>query len=320
MALNTNEENNTGSILLVEPDSQKAGEIRFSLNQAGYDVDVVRGHLKALSRLDEYPFDIGIVPVESTDLQGFEFCRLVRNREREFNLTYTYLLLCAPERLRFRIIEKCEQADDFIIEPYLQSELHWRLKKGLNILEAQRSLSKLIQVDPETGVLNKKGLDLYFQEEVNRLSRKQDWVSLIALGVQGLERMELDYGTVWVNWLKQQIAYLLRKNLRNYDRLGKLDEGLFLLFAPETPPEGIQCLIKRLQSDLSYWSGKEGLGLPQELRLRVKALSLQAKLDYRGQRKAVQSIWDWIDGLTTDELADTQCIGLLDNSGIHLDE
>ena len=319
MALKANETESIANILLIEPDLQKANEILSSLRQAGYEVDGVRGHLQGLSRLDDFSFDLVLVPVEATDIHGFEFCRLVRNREREFNLAYTYILLFAPQNLRYQITEQCEEADDFITEPFLQSELEWRLRKGQQVLEGQRHLSKLVQVDPETGVMNRKGLDLYFQEEINRLSRKQEWVSLVVFWTKGMERMGLDYGQVWVNWIRQQISHLLRKSLRNYDRLGKLEEGIFCLLAPETDPQGMQSIIKRLQSDFQTWS-KSGSGLQQDVELGIKALSLKARLDYRGQRNAVQSIWEWIKQLVPEKDADKIFTGILDNSGIQLDQ
>ncbi|MFW5791318.1 MAG: response regulator [Desulfohalobiaceae bacterium] len=316
--MTTKSSENSLRILIIDQDADAVRECRDDLKQWGYDVVVSHGHLQALTILDDLCIDLVLVRMEPTDIDGLEFCRLVRRRQREDGRQQVFLLLLGREEHRAMITEQNTDADDFLIEPFLKSELRWRLSAGLRSVSRQRRLNQFLQTDPDTGLLSREGLNLYLLEEVNRTSRKKGLLSLLLVRINDPDEAVRDFGRNWIRWLQDQLAGTIRRSLCNYDRLAGIGEGALCLVLAETGGEGAGRVAERLQTLFQGLSRQNPALTEVSLELQISVLTLQLEADFTGVRKGVELLWSWVDEQFLSEAPDRFTAGILTNDGIEL--
>ncbi|RFA30941.1 hypothetical protein CAI21_02895 [Alkalilimnicola ehrlichii] len=98
-----------------------------------------------------------------------------------------------------------------------------------NDLEAARVL------DPLTGVHNQRHFMSVLDAEIKRQERYKEPVSLLLLEVEHFEAFREAYGEETVNSCLQEVARLIRQQLRHSDILARLEEAEFGILLINTP-------------------------------------------------------------------------------------
>lgn len=114
-------------ILVVEDDRDMADLLHRGLSAEGYQVTVAQNGLEGLmsSRSDE--FAAAAVDVMLPGMNGFEFCR----RVRETGSTMPILLLTARDAIEDRVQGLDSGADDYLTKPFAFAELAARMRAML---------------------------------------------------------------------------------------------------------------------------------------------------------------------------------------------
>ena len=317
-------------ILVVEPEADRGAELADKLVRWGFVPSRSVNHLGALSLFDEHRFDMVLASASATDIDGLELSRLIRHREKGAEFNFAYILLYGQERSRaligeekYRslITESGSAADDFLIHPFLDSELQWRLGKGAKLLRRMYNLQRSLLIDPQSSLLNISGLHVNLQNEINRAARKQSELCVVLLRLDNLELSTQDYGPEWQDWLETFYIANLKDKLRNYDLLGQLDRSAYCLIAPETDRAGAQGLIKRLHAEHDRFRKLHDFqASPSELRLCVEGIVLELDIPHTKSKAAVQQVWDWLDKRLQEPLPSSSLIrGRLNERGLEVE-
>lgn len=129
-------------ILLVEDDNTIALGLEYSLQQEGYTV--ILGHDVASGKkaLQEYKFDLCILDLTLPDGNGYELCRLAREK---WDLPVIILTACDEE---VNVVMGLELgADDYITKPFRIRELMARIKTVLRRYQKDSSMKNVIELD-----------------------------------------------------------------------------------------------------------------------------------------------------------------------------
>ena len=143
-------------VLAVDDDEVTLDLLQYTLERAGYEVQVARDGREALALLRSGRFRLVISDWEMPGLSGVELCR--RIRARQFG-EYVYVILLTSRYRTEDVVEGLEAgADDFVTKPFQPAELHVRLRVGQRVLALEGcgatifALAKLADSrDPETG-------------------------------------------------------------------------------------------------------------------------------------------------------------------------
>jgi two-component system, OmpR family, response regulator len=111
-------------VILVEDDVRMAAAIRRALRREGIVAEVASGGMEALELASEIEFDAAILDVMLPDLDGFETCRLLRER----GLWRPVIMLTARDAVEDRVRGLNEGADDYLTKPFSLAELLARLR------------------------------------------------------------------------------------------------------------------------------------------------------------------------------------------------
>jgi diguanylate cyclase (GGDEF)-like protein len=102
-------------------------------------------------------------------------------------------------------------------QPLLSAEMRWRRDAVL---------------DPLTGLLNRQGLERRFREVAEQAKLTDDPVSLVVFDLDEFKQINDVHGHAQGDAVLQDVAYLLRKELRSFELLYRIGGEEFLLVLP----------------------------------------------------------------------------------------
>src|SRR5271154_5739218 len=121
-----------GTVLLVEDEPSVGELVRSYLSRNGYRVLWVRSGEDALVELDRHQLRIVLLDIGLPGMDGFEVCRLIRNRSQ-----VPILMLTARDEEPDRIVGLEVGADDYLTKPFSPRELVARMKAIMRRPEPQ---------------------------------------------------------------------------------------------------------------------------------------------------------------------------------------
>ena len=116
-------------ILVVEDEEALSTLLHYNLDKEGCRVDLCADGEEALIRIDEKLPDLVILDWMLPTVSGIEVCRRLRQRSATRNLPIIMLTARGEESDRVRGLDT--GADDYIVKPFLMSELSARVRAVL---------------------------------------------------------------------------------------------------------------------------------------------------------------------------------------------
>ena len=191
----------------------------------------------AMSR--SYPYRLSTFARGSSDwimpeMDGLELC----HRTREIQTTgYIYFIMLTSRMEKKDIIKGLEAgADDYLTKPFNQEELRCRLKIGERIVNLERRILELANMDSLTGVLNRRAFMERFQIEIQRCTRECVPISLILADIDHFKRVNDQYGHQVGDMALQKLPEQLSASSRPYDFVGRYGGEEFVVCLP-----GVDC-------------------------------------------------------------------------------
>jgi len=116
-------------ILVIEDEEALATLLHYNLDKEGYRVELSADGEEALMRIDEKLPDLVVLDWMLPSVSGIEVCRRLRQRPVTRNLPIIMLTARGEETDRVRGLDT--GADDYIVKPFLMSELSARVRAVL---------------------------------------------------------------------------------------------------------------------------------------------------------------------------------------------
>ncbi|MCA1743964.1 MAG: hypothetical protein ABR542_04740, partial [Desulfonatronovibrio sp.] len=150
--------------------------------------------------------------------------------------------------------------------------------------------------DPESKALNRNGLKKHLREEINRLGRKNAWLSLVVLDFSQRDWMEVSQGAESISRLKKILLRFLGGSLRNYDLLGQLETERICIISGDCDYKCLTGLLNRLQLAVkSFVVGSQFRGA--EISLCGLAGSFIIDSTFGDSEKCFEHLWNWIESI-----------------------
>src|SRR5260370_12325265 len=117
---------NSGTILVVDDDSQIRRVMRTTLSSQGYTIVEARNGEEALKKVRTERLDLIILDLNMPDMDGIEVCREIRVTS---SLPILMLTVRAAEEDKVRALDA--GADDYVVKPFGIEALLARLQAAL---------------------------------------------------------------------------------------------------------------------------------------------------------------------------------------------
>lgn len=147
-------------ILVVDDDKILRAVLQHTLEQEGYQVTIVNSGNDAIKSFERDTPDIVISDVAMPEMDGFEFCRLLRSRPS--GQLVPFIFLSARDDLEDRIQGHSIGADDYLTKPFEIKEL---LAKIEALIEKSRRIhSEIVHI---IGQLTNSNANKMSQQTIN---------------------------------------------------------------------------------------------------------------------------------------------------------
>jgi diguanylate cyclase (GGDEF)-like protein len=127
-----------------------------------------------------------------------------------------------------------------------------RARRAL-IHQLQRA-ERMAQIDPLTGVLNRRSLKESLETEINRARRQQRPLAVMVSDVNNFKSFNTRFGHVTGDRVLVDVASLLRRNFRAADTVVRYGGDEFVVVMPDTDMEHAQNAVERLHRMIDSWN------------------------------------------------------------------
>ena len=132
-------------ILVVEDEEALATLLHYNLEKEGYEIGVASDGEEALVQVDERQPDLVVLDWMLPTVSGIEVCRRLRQRPATRNLPIIMLTARGEETDRVRGLDT--GADDYIVKPFMMSELTARVRAVLRRIRPGLAEDRIRQGD-----------------------------------------------------------------------------------------------------------------------------------------------------------------------------
>lgn len=148
-------------LLLVEDDEAIALGLEYSLRQENYEVIVCNDVTTAKNVIMNDDFDIALLDISLPDGNGFELCKLLKERK-----DVPVIFLTARDDEGSVVMGLDIGGDDYITKPFRIRELQSRIRSVLRRTEKKPSENQIlhygnVEVNIAEGKVRRKGEDLF---------------------------------------------------------------------------------------------------------------------------------------------------------------
>jgi len=133
------------TVMIVEDESALSTLLRYNLEREGYHVFEAKDGEEALLLSDEVKPDLVVLDWMLPQLSGIEVCRRLRSRGHMRNVPIVMLTARGEEPDRIRGLDT--GADDYIVKPFLMSELTARVRAVLRRIRPGLAEDRIRQGD-----------------------------------------------------------------------------------------------------------------------------------------------------------------------------
>jgi len=165
-------------------------------------------------------------------MDGFELIKSIRSDPA---LKGIYLILITAriqEGDRVRGLDL--GADDYITKPFSFSELLARVRVGSRVVHYQQNLEYQTQIDPLTGLFNRRAFERKIAEEFERAKRYTHPISVLLLDIDNFKNINDTYGHHGGDTALVKISETLTERTRRSDFPARYGGEEFVLILPET--------------------------------------------------------------------------------------
>lgn len=243
------------SILIIDDSATTRKRIKSVLSSAGlFDMfyEAEDGATGFKTMLATHP-DLVICSLPVTEFNGFKFLKLKRSHKELDSIPVLILADKKSLNNKFHILE--EGAQDYVTKPFSSVELIASVKSNLRIkilqdelVSAQKKLQileTLSNVDPLTGLYNRRYFLNMLDREFERLKRYNRTLSLLMIDMDHFKHVNDKCGHLVGDRLLMAMRNILTTGLRRMDICARYGGDEFVIMLPETHEKGAIAVAER---------------------------------------------------------------------------
>lgn len=257
----------TVTILIVDDHPANLRLLIETLKQSGWKTLVAINGDGAIRQSELARPDLILLDVMMPDMDGFETCRQMKQRESIKDIPVIFMTALADTVDKLKGFEV--GGVDYITKPFQLMELLARVRVHLELKQAreevirinlelqsvnqqllayQRQLEQAARTDPLTGLPNRRDMMERLAEEYERVQRYHHPFAVALTDIDWFKKINDTFGHACGDAVLQEVARLLRGTIRKQDHVARWGGEEFLLLLPETDREGAMRMAERLRA------------------------------------------------------------------------
>lgn len=235
---------------VVDPNTNSAGIVAHILKKNGFDVE---RHHSVQGLADSLGNNLPKLVILNLDCD---------NADPEFHISQARSLWPDTPVIGFTrkdqksIIIRALQAGavDYLHAPFVEEELLRRVETHLQfhamlrqLNDANQRLQQLSVTDPLTGLFNRGFLNRVLNREIRKLTRTDDWLSLILMDIDHFKQINDRFGHPAGDEVLVELGNIMRSITRENDCCARYGGEEFAILLPSTDQDGASVLAERLR-------------------------------------------------------------------------
>ena len=230
------------TILLIDDDPIILSMLVSFLSCPEYKIYTADSAKAAFKILEDMKPDLIVSDIMMPDMDGYEMRRQLLNDER---LKFVPFIFLSSKGESQDIVKGMEmKVDDYIAKPFDSSVLKAKIKA---VLQRYDGLYKLIHYDQLTGLYNRRALEMFLFEELERAKRYKRPLGIVLLDLDHFKNLNDKFGHDFGDNVLKITADILKANVREIDYAGRYGGEEFIIIMPETGQEDTRAVAERLR-------------------------------------------------------------------------
>jgi len=237
-------------ILIIDDSPDALTVAKTRLAHEGHEILCAGGGKEGLEAAGRENPDLVLLDVDMPDINGFDVCRRLKADARLCMVPVIFLSGSSGPEEKVKGLNI--GAVDFVTKPFDAFELRARVNAALRTKQMQDLLIEHAQIDPLTGLANRRGLDERLAQEWARLLRHGGCLSVIMADLDDFKRVNDQFGHPAGDEVLRQVARLLADGCRESDMPARYGGEEFVVIAPETTAQAAADLAERLRMSICF--------------------------------------------------------------------
>ena len=183
---------NARPVIMIVDDEITNIELIGAMLEEDYEILFARSGEQAIDIARKSPLDLILLDVVMPGLDGYETCRRIKQDPRLANVPVIFTTgLDAAEA---EIEGLSAGAIDYVTKPVQPAALRRRVSNHIDLKQMRDQLANLALVDPLTGLGNRRMLETLLAEEMTRLAREREYLSVIMIDIDFFKQFNDRYG------------------------------------------------------------------------------------------------------------------------------
>ncbi|MEW6585602.1 MAG: diguanylate cyclase [Nitrospirota bacterium] len=236
-------------ILLVEDDKLQAEVTKTHLESVGYEVFLAADGKSAIKSAKTDSLDAIILDLILPDMNGNEVSRWLKANEETRGIPI--IMLTAQGSTVDKIEGLHAGADDYLLKPYNENELHARIyallrtkalqdelrEKNRQLEEVLSKVEVLAITDPLTQLRNRRHFEEVIEKEFARTIRYHSPSSCLMIDIDHFKAINDSYGHRTGDLVLKEIARIIVDTVRKVDTVARWGGEEFVVLLPRTNKE-----------------------------------------------------------------------------------
>jgi diguanylate cyclase (GGDEF)-like protein len=238
-----------GRILIVDEGREIRQHLSDLLGERGFDVDVAASAEAGLKKVGGRAYDAVFVDLLLRRMGGLELLHQILRIRPDVSV----VIMAADGSPASSLNAMRRGALHYLTKPLDQEVLDVVLRNCLErsrLLQLNAELQQKTIQDDLTTAFNRRHLDAYLEEELERDRRYGRTFSILFFDLDHLKEVNDRYGHLAGSRVLREVARLIQSKLRKSDRIFRYGGDEFVVSLPETGAQGALRVAHRLRRTL----------------------------------------------------------------------
>ena len=263
MTKDSNEQFSGMKILLVDDTPANLDILGHILQRNGLVVSAVPNGKIALDVVLKNKPDLILLDIMMPEMDGYEVCKRLKEKEETQEIPVIFISAMTDVK---DIVKGFKMGGvDYIVKPFREEEVLARIRTQLSIQKLLHEKNELIskldslsRIDPLTGLSNRRDMMEKLENEQSRFERYGKSFSVIMCDIDHFKKVNDQYGHDFGDYVLGEVAKLLKKQIREIDKLSRWGGEEFLIVLPETNFPGAVSVAEKMRQSIESYSFEFG--------------------------------------------------------------
>jgi diguanylate cyclase (GGDEF)-like protein len=254
-----NEQFSGMKVLLVDDTPENLDILGHILKGNGLIISVAPNGEIALKIATQNTPDLILLDIMMPDMDGYEVCK--RLKQNKATQEMPIIFISAMAELGDIVKGFKIGGADYVVKPFREEEVLVRINTQLSLRkllleknELIEELDSLSRIDPLTKVSNRRDIMEKLEGEQSRFERYGKCFSVIMCDIDYFKKVNDLHGHDAGDYVLKQVAMLLRKHIRELDKLSRWGGEEFLIVLPETSLAGAANAAEKMRRSIESYS------------------------------------------------------------------